>query len=112
MSYQKDRAEFLAIMTQELPGYTAHHVAEICRNLCMLAQTARRYAVIDCTIGLTESQARADERNDARIRALVESVGCGVVLSGDPRGAVVKVTVPSGRTNDWGQIGICVPTRG
>ena len=30
---------------------------------------------------------------------------------GDPRGAVVKLGVPSQRTNDWGQVGICVPTR-
>lgn len=33
------------------------------------------------------------------------------VFSGDPRGACVKLKVPSGRTNDWGQEGICVPTK-
>lgn len=31
------------------------------------------------------------------------------VFSGDPRGATVKLKVPSGRTDDWGQVGICVP---
>lgn len=33
------------------------------------------------------------------------------VFSGDPRGACVKLRVPSGKTDDWGQTGICVPTR-
>lgn len=32
-----------------------------------------------------------------------------LVDSGDPRSAVFKLKVPSGRTNDWGQTGICVP---
>jgi hypothetical protein len=31
------------------------------------------------------------------------------IFSGDPRGAVLRIKVPSGRTDDWGQTGICVP---
>ena len=31
------------------------------------------------------------------------------VFQGDPRGAVLKLQVPSGKTNDWGRTGICVP---
>jgi len=31
------------------------------------------------------------------------------VFQGDPRGAVVKLRVPSGKTDDWGQTGLCVP---
>ena len=31
-------------------------------------------------------------------------------FSGDPRGCTVKLAVPSGRTDDWGRTGICVPT--
>lgn len=31
------------------------------------------------------------------------------VFRGDPRGAVLKLKVPSGRTNDWGRTGVCVP---
>ena len=33
------------------------------------------------------------------------------VFQGDPRGACVKLTVPSGKTDDWGRTGVCVPTR-
>lgn len=35
--------------------------------------------------------------------------GFTVLTQGDPRGAVLKIKVPSGRTNDWGREGICVP---
>lgn len=49
---------------------------------------------------------------EARIKAIVAELGpgFGVVLSGDPRGVTVKVVVPSGKTDDWGKEGICVPT--
>ena len=30
------------------------------------------------------------------------------VFSGDPRGATVKLRMPDGRYDDWGQVGICV----
>lgn len=33
------------------------------------------------------------------------------IFDGDPRGACVKLKVPSGRTDDGGRTGICVPTR-
>lgn len=34
----------------------------------------------------------------------------GVIFSGDPRGATVKLTFPDGATNDFGSEGWCVPT--
>ena len=39
----------------------------------------------------------------------IEHVGIVPIFHGDPRGAVVKLNVPSGRTDDWGQEGVCVP---
>ena len=33
------------------------------------------------------------------------------IFSGDPRGACVKIIVPSGRSDSWGGEGMCVPTR-
>jgi hypothetical protein len=65
---------------------------------------------IAALIGRTECQrvaARAVEMG-----WLVASPGFAVVFNGDPRGACVKIKVPSGRTDDWGGVGICVPTRG
>ena len=44
-----------------------------------------------------------------RMEALLAPYGVTPDFSGDPRGAVVKLKVPSGRTDDWGQTGLCVP---
>lgn len=45
-----------------------------------------------------------------RLAAAAAAVGCvGVVTSGDPRGATVKLTLPDGFTNDWGHDGFVVP---
>ena len=44
-----------------------------------------------------------------RLVALLAPYKVELVFQGDPRGCVVKLKVPSGRTNDWGQVGICVP---
>lgn len=47
----------------------------------------------------------------AEIAVLAMDVGAkGVVLSGDPRGATVKLTFADGHTDDWGKEGYCVPT--
>lgn len=40
----------------------------------------------------------------------IEAAGVSPIFNGDPRGATVKLSVPSGKTDDWGQVGICVPT--
>ena len=50
-----------------------------------------------------------EDQTQARVVKLLAPYGIKPVFSGDPRGAVVKLRVPSGRTNDWGQTGICVP---
>lgn len=59
--------------------------------------------------------ARTSARAEARIAALCAQVSNGKpfvpVFHGDPRGACVKLQVPSGKTDDWGREGMCVPTR-
>ena len=50
-----------------------------------------------------------EERIERRVRALCAPYGVKPVFQGDPRGAVLKLQVPSGKTDDWGQVGICVP---
>lgn len=46
---------------------------------------------------------------ERRVRALCTTHGLTPIFSGDPRGAVLKLKVPSGRTNDGGREGVCVP---
>lgn len=54
---------------------------------------------------------KRDGQIERRIRAIVASMGegFGVVVSGDPRGCCVRLVLPSGKTNDWGREGWCVP---
>lgn len=63
-----------------------------------------------------EHQCNGDERGDSMrrqaersISATCRKIGCGVVFSGDPRGSTVKLVMPDGHTDDWGQEGLCVP---
>lgn len=51
---------------------------------------------------------------DCRTTELINAAlpeGFKAVMQGDPRGCVLKIQVPSGRTNDWSREGICVPVR-
>ncbi len=49
-------------------------------------------------------------RCESLIRKLCTEQSVTPDFGGDPRGATVKLKMPSGQTNDWGQSGICVPT--
>ena len=53
-------------------------------------------------------EAQLEKRMSAIVAGLGQ--GFGVIFSGDPRGITVKITVPSGKTDDYGKEGICVPT--
>lgn len=50
-----------------------------------------------------------DCRTSDRVRELLAPFNIEPIFNGDPRGAVVKLKVPSGRTDDWGREGVCVP---
>lgn len=113
MAKQKDREEFIAIMQAEFPDRSTGEVLTMARQFMRYSATSNRLAETICSVDLgpagNERIAREDEANDARIEALAAKWGMKAVLSGDPRGCTVKLQVPSGRTNDWGQEGICVP---
>lgn len=51
----------------------------------------------------------ADCRLEAQILETCKPYGMTPKFGGDPRGCTVKLQMPSGRTNDWGGEGICVP---
>ena len=55
---------------------------------------------------------KREQQLERRIRTIVKELGPAydVVFQGDPRGCTVKVVLPSGKTNDMGREGICVPT--
>lgn len=67
-----------------------------------------------CNIPMDDRQQAAHDRREANVEKwitkLCERLGCTPDFSGDPRGNTIKLVVPSGRTDDWGRTGICVPT--
>lgn len=131
MSKQKDREEFIAIMTQEgMPLPTI-------RALMRASATLQRLNEAECNVEQINPRHLNDGDGKAfcgdtssRVVRMASAVTCwtcrGVLVErrvakmlagtpfvanfqGDPRGAAIKVKVPSGRTNDWGNEGICVP---
>lgn len=100
-----DREEFAHLMGKEAPRMSFHEV----RHLMMLARKLQRLAEEDCNRGLTDKEHTLWDRATAHITGMCVLADCAALIGGDPRGAIVKIVVPSGRTNDWGQEGICVP---
>lgn len=130
MSKQSEREEFLVLMSQE--GISL----SIARKLLRLSATLTRLAEAQCNgdwpANNGEKETKECEdcglywhpsafkryfgetlcvncRNEKRLAAIVEPLGITPIFNGDPRGCVVKLKVPSGKTNDWGREGICVP---
>ena len=132
MSYSEQRDRFIARMESEgLP-------LEATRRLLRYATTLDRLAVAQCNgdwpadngerpvifcprceSGFVKSTFRKSATGericpDCRTGELVSAVlpeGFTPIFNGDPRGAVLKIRVPSGATDDGGHEGICVPTR-
>lgn len=93
---------------------TMHREAAIPRGACdKLRELARRHHRLQeeyCNgVFDTDEWARRDERIEARIIALLAPYDVTPKFGGDPRGCTVKLQVPSGKTDDWGAEGICVP---
>ena len=133
MSKQSDRDQFIATMTREAPTMPLSVVRTLMRHsatLTRLAELACSSEAADrdrvrCT-GAKGRRCLCDQTNGAehetvpriavqadrleeRVTALCAPHGIKPVFSGDPRGAVVKLKLPSGKTDDWGGTGVCVP---
>lgn len=100
----KDKLEFVYAMAKH-STVRMHDLQRIMR----MAATVQRLAETACNRELTEREIRKDEKLQMDILALLAVEDCNAKFSGDPRGAVVKIQVPDGYTNDWGGEGICVP---
>ena len=134
----EERTAFEKILVDEAEGMNAgaipawarrQNALAAARLLCRHGKTYSRIQVAICNGTewmLSETQESHRERQawheawtakreaqlEKRIKGIVAGLGAGfgVILGGDPRGCVVKITVPSGKTNDFGREGICVPT--
>ena len=113
MATQKQRKRFVASMQREFPDDP--RVPGICRRLLRAGATLLLYSERACNGEWWDrypKRERLEELLGKRIRRICAEFPGKVkpIESGDPRGHTLKLKVPSGRADDWGQIGICVPT--
>lgn len=139
MSYQKDREQFIAQIVKEI-GHAGYDLAylvlrnastiQTCETLVCSSEAADRDRVMcpaaktgkmeDCCCDFEYQGAHCKTpkvevkimRARKRIAAACKEHGITADFSGDPRGACVKLNLPSGTYNSWGGKGFCVPTRG
>jgi hypothetical protein len=111
----EERQEFFTKMRDEAPDLDWYEFRDIIKGLQRNARTHHRLAEDLCNLEMTSKQEDARVRREAscerRIIELCKRLGPGFepIFQGDPRGATVKLKVPSGKTDDWGATGICVP---
>lgn len=112
MTTHKDREEFINILAAEkkFRGLNRAVVTALADRLITLAGKYDKLQVLACNRGLTPAQEKREAALEAEIRELCQGFAIIPCFDGDPRGSVVKLKVPSGRTNDQSGEGICVPT--
>jgi hypothetical protein len=102
--------DFVRDMQKENPAVTERH----CRTLITTASQYHRLCERQCNGYYSEGAEKTDKALEkvlrTRIRNWCRTFGFKAVYNGDPRGATVKLVLPSGKTNDWGSEGYCVPT--
>ena len=105
----KDLAEYLTLLSSD--GWTD------IENALALCDIARQLDVMnedDCNIAFSEEQQARREKRELRLKMkagnLLPSGNWQLVFGTDPRGPSIKVKTPNDLANDWGRVGVCVPT--
>lgn len=79
------------------------------RELILAHRKIHRFAEKDCNVGLNPDDENQVKRIQSRIEMICHPYCITPIFGGDPRGCVVKLKLPDGSTNDWGNEGWCVP---
>lgn len=92
---ETDSIETAVILAREFPQLKAG----VIRATIARARLLQHYAECECNGELTPRQV-SRQRRLASI--LSDWYGDALKVGGDPRGYVVKIKLPSGRSNNWG----------
>lgn len=106
MTARKDILEFGFHVGRHIPGATPWHAERLLRY----GAGHKRLTEADCNRGLTPDEQKRLDSLRKRVLDMALSVGSSARFSGDPRGATIKLACSDGFTNDWGKVGLCVPT--
>lgn len=115
----QDMLEFAIVLNEETRGSIdgivtrPHTVAALASKLIRAAGSLHKRYEAACSYSWasTEAYETATARKEKAVAALLQPFGIDVEFQRDPRGAAIKLKLPSGRTNDWGGEGYCVPTK-
>jgi hypothetical protein len=100
-------------MGREYPTVGAGYIVHTMRELARLAKRHHTACENACNYA-DEKYERQIARIEVQIQALLAKLGkeagssASAIFQHDPRGATVKLAVPSRASNDWGQHGLCV----
>lgn len=121
---QREREDFIALMAREgvkveharylmRCGSTLHRLSEAqcngdwpCDNGQRKVEPCAECESLYVRSVLLKGKRCPECRLTARVKAFCQPLGLEPVFGGDPRGAVLLIKVPSGKTNDWGQRGL------
>jgi hypothetical protein len=110
MTQTEEIAEFAAILARELPDKSPSRIAELVLQLTRAAKHLQRVNEHDCNVGLDDRGLANRERYESKILNGARANGlAGARFNHDPRGGSLRVLVPSGYMNTWGQDGVYVP---
>lgn len=110
MVRMRDITEFAAILAQAAPGKSENHISWLADEFMKLGRAYARLQERYCNVGdLPPALGRREKKIESGLAALAATLAATVVFSGDPRGATVKLRLPSGRSNSFGGDGWCVP---
>ena len=106
----QDIAAFAATLQAERPELAPHLVAS---DVMEIMRLGRRHATASVNLCNIPNYQETYDRRTAVIRArlvmLLKRYNASAITGGDPRGCTVKLKLRSGRTNDFGGEGYCVP---
>lgn len=100
----EDRVQ-LAVLLARASDTPTFQLLDSFRRLLRAARTYQRLAETACNRELTPRESASVERLEKRLTQHARELGCGVTFSGDPRGYVVKLQLPSGASNTLGNDG-------
>lgn len=110
MSDINDDYLYLALKLQRISPAAEYHVLiKLVRELILANRKLQRIAENDCNQGNTEHERRTEKNIEARLNEILKPFGITPIISGDPRGCVLKLQMPDGSTNDFARTGWCVP---
>lgn len=116
MRYQPQQPQYFAQLAQEFNHLPPHFISRIGLGIIGAARRQNRIAVNLCNGYITQEQY---DKKHASITKLLRVLALelqaeskktiGFVTGGDPRGAAIKLVLPSGICNDFGREGYIVP---